>query len=110
MSENYEAVKGEEAAPCPLFTYLPTRWVPGKPHSPGPSGLPLLDRGAVSGLSLHRTGMMAMLHTLRGQLSHAERVRLLLVPREAGDRTISPAFLMLSPGPNAPGPPGRTGR
>jgi hypothetical protein len=51
-----------------------------------------------------------MLHTLRGQLSHAERVRLLLVPREAGDRTISPAFLMLSPGPNAPGPPGRTDR
>ena len=29
--------------------------------------------------------MMVMLRTLRGQLSHAERVRLLLVPREAGD-------------------------
>jgi hypothetical protein len=40
-----------------------------------------------------------MLHTLRGQLSHAKwSLLLLLVPREAGDRTISPAFFVLSPG------------
>ncbi len=39
-----------------------------------------------------------MLHTLRGQLSHAEWVPLLLVPREAGECPLaSPAFIVLSP-------------
>ena len=62
-----------------------------------------------SRLSLHRTGRMAMLHGLRDRLSHALRFLLLLVPREAGGWSISGLFV-LSPGPNAPRPPGRDRR
>jgi hypothetical protein len=50
----------------PLFTALPTRCVPGNPHSPGPSGLlPPPDRGAAG--SLQHMGMMVMIHRLRGR-------------------------------------------
>jgi hypothetical protein len=34
MTANNEAVKGEEAAPLPLFTELPTSQILGNPYSP----------------------------------------------------------------------------
>ncbi len=55
MSENNEDVKGEESAPLPLFTELPTRQLLGNPLGPGPLGigsgasdLPLLDQDPAS--------------------------------------------------------------
>jgi hypothetical protein len=51
----------------PLFTRLPTRELLGSTHSPGPSGLYPSVPGR-SGLSLHRTGMIVMIHRLRGRI------------------------------------------
>ncbi len=59
------------------------------------------SRPGRSGLSLHRTGRMAMLHALRGQLSHALRF-LYFWSRVRPEKRLpsSPAFFLLSPGPN----------
>jgi hypothetical protein len=71
-----------------------------------------LCRPRRSGFSLHRTGRMAMLHPLRGRNVHA-RVPLRsfsIRPRIRPEKRLrsSPAFLLLFPCPNVPGPPGNT--
>jgi hypothetical protein len=87
MTENNKAVKGW-AVPSPLFTELPTRRVPGNPL--GPVLVVYPSRSGRSDFSLHRTGRMAMLHTLRGRFLTGFLFCILPAPQKAGDHRRAP--------------------
>ena len=63
-------------------------------------------RPGISGLSLHRTGMMAMLHGLRGQFFRLRCAFFYFWSRARPENALLSGLFVLSPGPNAPGPSG----